>query len=125
MRECWDLLAGFMGIGSEKSISVAVHDKYHLNVNMIFQTKLILLAKLHTLLPSVHPHPAPTETPTHDMNEPVGDGPQPVNNPTDQDDGQEPQTQDLEEDSDDIVDSENYLDIICRIASTLETMYMS
>ena len=26
MGECWDLLAGFVGIGSEKSISVTEHD---------------------------------------------------------------------------------------------------
>ena len=26
MRVCWDLPAGFMGIGLEKSVNVAVHD---------------------------------------------------------------------------------------------------
>ena len=29
MGECWELLAGFVGIGLEKSISVMVHDTDH------------------------------------------------------------------------------------------------
>ena len=42
MRECQDLLAGFMGIGSEKSISVMVCDTDSLSLSSLSSTSSLL-----------------------------------------------------------------------------------
>ena len=111
--------------------------QYRLNVNTHLRTKLTLLAKQRhyivryragTLLPSMQPDAASTETSSHEANELVGDGHQVVNNSNNEveDNFQGPQTPDLEdENDDDIADNGDYLHVIGRVASALETMDMN
>ena len=108
--------------------------QYCLNTNEHLCTKLTQLAKQGhyvaqhregTLLPSFHPNSASIATSFHDANELVGDVPQLGNSSNNEpEDGfQELQTQDLEDNNDnELVENEDYLQIIGRVVSMLETM---
>ena len=76
----------------------------------------------------MQPNATSTETSSHNANELVGDGHQAVNNSNNEveDNFHEPQTPDIEdENDDDIVDNGDYLHVIGRVASALETMDMN
>src|SRR5260370_29530050 len=108
--------------------------QYHINMNAHLCEKLTWLAKQGhyvaqhregTLLPSFHPNSTSIATSFHDANKLVGDVPQLGNSSNNEpEDGfQELQTQDLEDNNDnELVENEDYLKIIGRVASALETM---
>ena len=61
MRACQDLLAGFVGIGLEKSVGVTVRDSYHLSIPYTNPPFLLPYNTSHH--PSHIPHPLSSPIP--------------------------------------------------------------